>query len=124
MQAYKDYLEIKKLRTVEEYKLRLLRAKAKSLLPNETEELDRIKRQMRLQEAFVEKIKEETNKLNNEWQDICNSFNDIEGQVFYLRHIKGFSLKDIATQLERSYGYIRIINNRIKSFLKKYNNYI
>lgn len=119
MNVYKSYLEYKKLWHVEEHKLYLLKEKLKSLYaPTDREEIETLKVRLRLQEAYVEKLREEVKKMDDQFLALTINYGDIEGQIFYHKYIKLLTLKEIAGILNKSYSYVCKVSDRIKKHLE------
>lgn len=119
MNVYKSYLEYKKLWHVEEHKLYLLKEKLKSLYaPTDREEIETLKVRLRLQEAYVEKLREEVKKMDDQFLALTINYGDIEGQIFYHKYIKLLTLKEIAGILNKSYSYVCKVSDRIKKRLE------
>lgn len=118
MNVYKSYIEYKKLACVEESKLKMLQKKLKSLYaPTHKEEIEALTISIRLQEAYLIKLKEEYQKVDNAFFELTNSFADLEGQAFFYKYIQHHTWQEVADLIGRSYSQTLKIAKRIKAKL-------
>ncbi len=71
-----------------------------------------------IQRGIVNQLQKEKEDLDKELESWCRKYNDIELQVFYYHHVKGFRLYDVAKLTNYSYDWIRKINSDIKREFK------
>lgn len=117
MNVYKSYIEYKKLACVEESKLKMMRAKLKSLYATDEEEINKLTTQIKLQEVFLIKLKEEHQKLDNAFFELTNAFADLEGQAFFYKYIQHHTWQEVANLIGRSYSQTLKISKKIKAKL-------
>lgn len=70
-----------------------------------------------LQRGIVSKLEEEKESLDREIEEWSKKYNDIELKVFFLHHIKGLKLYQVARITNYSYDWIKKINSKINKSL-------
>lgn len=70
-----------------------------------------------VQRGIVDQLEKEKDDLDKELEGWCRKYNDIELQVFYYHHVKGFRLGQVARLTNYSYDWIKRVSQKInKSF--------
>lgn len=105
---------------VKAYDLQIVLAPCPEVNPNHLyKEILDLQTKLNFYKNDVQSLIEYKESLENEIKQLAEDMNDLEAKVFYLRHVEGMTIKQIANKLGYSYKHIEYISGRVNKKIKK-----